>query len=49
MIPDYNPNFPSGLDIRPSAYIDRDEPDDRFGENAQAQAIETYGIAGRVW
>lgn len=49
MISDNNPNFPSGLDIKPSEYIGRNESDDRFGEKAQTQAIETYGIAGRVW
>ncbi|KAH9928374.1 uncharacterized protein B0H18DRAFT_1001031 [Fomitopsis serialis] len=48
-----NPNFPSELDIKPSSTSLDGKfdhlSDDRFGARAQAQAIETYGIAGRVW
>lgn len=44
-----DPNFPAGLDIQASVSHGRDELEDRFGEKAQTQAIETYGIAGRVW
>ncbi|KZT67459.1 hypothetical protein DAEQUDRAFT_751715 [Daedalea quercina L-15889] len=44
-----NPNFPSELDIKPSLNAFARLSDDRFGATAQRRAIETYGIAGRVW
>lgn len=47
-----SPNFPGGLDIVPSSGKDVDglnDLDPHFGATAQKHAIETYGIAGRVW
>ncbi|CAL1717095.1 unnamed protein product [Somion occarium] len=43
-----NPNFPPNLDIRPSI-LSEGIAKFVFGTHAQANAIRTYGIAGRVW
>ncbi|KAL1694390.1 putative methyltransferase-domain-containing protein [Schizophyllum commune] len=46
------PNFPDGLRITPSCKPSspgHSREDDAFGWSAQAEAIERYGIAGRVW
>ncbi|KAL1755241.1 putative methyltransferase-domain-containing protein [Schizophyllum commune] len=46
------PNFPDGLRITPSckpSLPGHSREDDAFGWSAQAEAIERYGIAGRVW
>ncbi|KAL1747477.1 putative methyltransferase-domain-containing protein [Schizophyllum fasciatum] len=46
------PNFPDGLRITPSCHPSTAKPTeegDAFGWAAQAEAIEQYGIAGRVW
>ncbi|KAI6006608.1 putative methyltransferase-domain-containing protein [Pisolithus orientalis] len=43
----YHPNFPPSLSISPNTTADR--VDDEFGISAQRDAIETFGIAGRVW
>ncbi|EAU85547.2 hypothetical protein CC1G_06260 [Coprinopsis cinerea okayama7 len=43
-----NPNFPQNLDIKPSTSSEN-VAGDRFGIDAQQDAIQTYGIAGRVW
>ncbi|KAI1796932.1 hypothetical protein LXA43DRAFT_494625 [Ganoderma leucocontextum] len=48
MSPDYDPNFPAGLDIRPLEILSYDA-DARFDSTAQEGAIRTYGIAGRIW
>lgn len=50
-----DPNFPEHLDIKPStpaAHItkkDTQSDTDLFGAIAQQDAIQRYGIAGRVW
>lgn len=52
-----NVNFPKDLDICPSvspgtdqsSVIDDDKSDSVFGYPAQRDAIQKYGIAGRVW
>ncbi|KAG6862469.1 hypothetical protein C0995_000015 [Termitomyces sp. Mi166 len=49
-----NVNFPENLNISPSEYPDRELNGVRnehsvFGDVAQRQAIEKYGIAGRIW
>ena len=48
MSPNYDPNFPSGLDIKPLEILSSDA-DARFDSTAQEGAIRTYGIAGRIW
>jgi len=42
-----DPNFPNGLDIKPLHV--GSEFDNDFDYDAQQEAIQTYGIAGRVW
>jgi len=53
MIESHNhPNFPAKLAIAPLIPCDthsRRLPEHVFGAEAQREAIETYGIAGRVW
>ncbi|KAH6909164.1 putative methyltransferase-domain-containing protein [Coprinopsis sp. MPI-PUGE-AT-0042] len=44
-----NPNFPVNLDIKPSKSASAQSENERFGTEAQHDAIQTYGIAGRVW
>ncbi|KAH0585315.1 hypothetical protein H2248_008556 [Termitomyces sp. 'cryptogamus'] len=52
-----NVNFPENLNISPSAYPDRElnsvsgarREHSVFGDVAQREAIEKYGIAGRIW
>ncbi|KZT29727.1 hypothetical protein NEOLEDRAFT_1153644 [Neolentinus lepideus HHB14362 ss-1] len=46
-----NPNFPENLDILPSRRPDGGEPglDSVLDADSQKDAIEKYGIAGRVW
>ncbi|KAJ3935601.1 MAG: putative methyltransferase-domain-containing protein [Lentinula lateritia] len=51
---DSNPNFnfPKYLDIQPSTFSvakDSGTLSSIYGHESQKQAIETYGIAGRVW
>ncbi|KAJ3810689.1 putative methyltransferase-domain-containing protein [Lentinula aff. lateritia] len=50
---DSNPNFnfPKYLDIQPSTFVAKDSGtlSSIYGHESQKQAIETYGIAGRVW
>ncbi|TRM67601.1 putative methyltransferase-domain-containing protein [Schizophyllum amplum] len=46
------PNFPDGMRITPScrpSAAKRAADDEAFGWVSQAEAIERYGIAGRVW
>jgi hypothetical protein len=45
---DMNPNFPKNLAIYPSVGP-RCLGESGFGAAAQMNAIEKYGIAGRVW
>lgn len=40
-----DPNFPSNLDIKPLHFTSKDEKD----VWNQSDAIERYGIAGRIW
>lgn len=46
-----HPNFPEKLAIDPlfPCYIQPNSFEYVFGADAQREAIETYGIAGRVW
>ncbi|KAJ4494735.1 putative methyltransferase-domain-containing protein [Lentinula edodes] len=47
-----NFNFPKYLDIQPSTFSvakDSSTLSSIYGHESQKQAIETYGIAGRVW
>ncbi|KAJ3554716.1 hypothetical protein NM688_g2960 [Phlebia brevispora] len=46
-----NPNFPANLDIKPSvSFLPAGKSDVRlFGTAAQRNAIQKFGIAGRVW
>ncbi|TFK74132.1 hypothetical protein BDN72DRAFT_955984 [Pluteus cervinus] len=46
-----DPNFPDELDITPSSNTTTNgfDPDGIFGQSAQKDAIQKYGIAGRVW
>ncbi|KAJ3720833.1 putative methyltransferase-domain-containing protein [Lentinula guzmanii] len=48
-----NSNFPKNLDIHPSTFsFTKDPPNglySLYGHESQKQAIEQYGIAGRVW
>ncbi|KAH9945090.1 uncharacterized protein BXZ73DRAFT_86656 [Epithele typhae] len=43
-----DPNFPSDLDIHPLLDASASS-DSRFDSCAQREAIESYGIAGRIW
>ncbi|KAF5372738.1 hypothetical protein D9615_010127 [Tricholomella constricta] len=46
-----NANFPENMDISPSTFEDNSKPhaNHPFGYAAQRDAIEKYGIAGRIW
>ena len=46
MTSEVHPNFPSGLNIRP---LVSSLDENVFDEANQEDAIEQYGIAGRVW
>lgn len=47
-----DPNFPKGLNIKPLDALkfgSRTSFEDGFDLQAQQDAIQSYGIAGRVW
>lgn len=43
-----DPNFPPNLDIKP-LLLSPEHPQGQVQPENQANAIATYGIAGRVW
>jgi len=45
----YHPNFPPSLSISPTVLQEHITTSNAFGIAAQRDAIEKYGIAGRVW
>lgn len=51
MINKVNPNFPENLDIKPSEpSLPAGNADSQlFGAAAQQDAIQKFGIAGKVW